>query len=140
ATALVHEAFARLAGDDLDFESREHFLTTCARTMRRVLVESARRKACAKRALRHVAQRERIEADPRQCVDHLVLDELLTTLGELDPRLLVIVELRFFAGLTIPEVAQVLGLSPKTVEADWTFARSWLARKLGSDAPSALAS
>ncbi|HLU50107.1 MAG TPA: ECF-type sigma factor [Planctomycetota bacterium] len=130
ATALVHEALARLSLDSREFDDAEHFLVCCARAMRRLLVDSARRRKRFETALETLARSEIAERDSCGAIDHLALDEALELLGRSCPGILRIVELRFFAGLTVNEVASVLGLSPKTVEAKWTFARKWLARRL----------
>lgn len=131
-TALVHEAWLRLVdGHDNTFEGRAHFFGVAAQAMRRVLVDHARRRQAAKRdggervtldAAHDVAISERTEL--------LALDEALERLAALDARHARVVELRFFAGLSIEEVAEVLGISPATVKRDWTFARAWLHREL----------
>lgn len=135
-TALVNEAFLKLAGQSqAQFESRGHFLAIAATAMRRVLVDHAERRASQKRggdrgrrnldtAPEPVAQSG---ADP---LDVLDLDAALTRLGALDERKAKVVELRHFAGLSVEEVADVLGSSPATVKRDWEFARVWLLREL----------
>jgi RNA polymerase sigma factor (TIGR02999 family) len=134
ATALVHEAYLRLVGSDqgLSWEGRGHFFAAAAEAMRRILVERARRKDCPK----HGGGQHRIDADldllaaPAPTVDLLALDEALTRLDQEAPRRAELVKLRFFAGLTMPEAAQVLGISLATAERYWTFARTWLFAEL----------
>jgi RNA polymerase sigma factor (TIGR02999 family) len=134
ATALVHEAYLRLVGpaDDQRWQNRGHFFAAAAEAMRRILVENARRKGRVK----HGGRRQRIElADACPVVeppsdDLLALDEALTRLAERDPVRAELVKLRFFAGLTMPEAAQALGLSLATAERHWTFVRTWLYAEL----------
>lgn len=135
-TALVHEVFLQLsARAALRAESREHVLALAARSMRRILVDSARRRGAAKRggdrlrvtlsgALRDAG------AGPDE-IDVLTLDELLHDFAKTYPRHAEIVELRFFGGLEVKETAQALGVSASTVMSDWRFARAWLAQALG---------
>ncbi len=129
ATALVHEAYLRLLGDDKpNWDSRTHFFTAAAEAMRRILIESARRKKSQKRG----GERQRLElrdADvgmegPSE--DILALDEALTALAEKDPLKADLVKLHYFGGLTLDEAAQALGLSESTAKRYWRFARTWL--------------
>src|SRR5262245_39096212 len=132
-TALVHEAFVRLAdADHVDWQDRRHFLAVAAQTMRRVTIDLSREHAAAKRGAGtvHVGLDSNVPDNRRSVVDLLALDEALETLGALDPRKVRVVELRFFAGLTVEETAQVLDVSPDTVARDWRFARAWLLRAL----------
>ena len=116
SAALVHEAYARLVGQEpLDFESRGHFFAVAAQLMRQILVDYARRHRAEKRG-------------GGSC--KLTLDDALKTLAELDPRQSRVVELRFFAGLSLEETAQVLEIGPATVQRDWTAARAWLHREI----------
>jgi RNA polymerase sigma factor (TIGR02999 family) len=134
ATALVHEAYLRLvdANQASQWDSRGHFFAACAEAMRRILVDKARRK----RSVKHGGERVRIDLDealvlgeePRQ--DLLELDGLLDQLAGADPRAAEVVKLRFFAGLTGEQTAGVLGLSPRTVDQLWAYARAWLFEKL----------
>ncbi len=133
-TALVHEAFARLLGQEgLQFKDRAHFLAVCAVAMRRILADHARRKRAAKRG---GGNRERVTLDNVETpagqdrIDVLALDLALTKLAALSERQARIIEYRFFAGMTIPEAAEALGLSTTTVEDDWRMARAWLAARL----------
>jgi RNA polymerase sigma-70 factor, ECF subfamily len=136
-TALVHEAWLRI-GDDDRWNDRTHFFATAARAMRRVLVDHARGKGRAKRG----GNWKRVDLDSAdvpgpgadlaadQGVDLVALDHALEELEQLSPRQARVVELRFFAGLEMDVVAQVLAVSPATVARDWRFARAWMARAL----------
>jgi RNA polymerase sigma factor (TIGR02999 family) len=133
-TALVHEAFVRLAdARQIDWHDRTHFLAVAARTMRRVLVDLARAQGSAKRGA-HAAHAP-LESDVAVIggpspVDLLALDEALERLATFDARKVRVIELRFFAGLTVEEAALVLNVSPDTVARDWRMARTWLLREL----------
>lgn len=136
ATALVHEAFLKLIGDeDISWENRGHFYAAAAQAMRRILIDHARKRNAEKRG----GARKRVplsvvdlatEADPEQV---MALEEAMTELEENDPRAASVVRLRFFAGLDVEETASVLGLSERTVMRDWAYARAILFEKL-SDA------
>jgi RNA polymerase sigma factor (TIGR02999 family) len=132
-TALVHEAFIKLTGlENPTWEDRAHFFRVASRAMRSVLVDYARRKQAAKRSGdRAPAAIDEIEDLPL-VREHEVLGvhEALDRLAAFDPRQGQIVELRYFVGLSIPETAEVLGLSPATVKRDWVSARAWLLREL----------
>jgi RNA polymerase sigma factor (TIGR02999 family) len=138
-TALVHEAFLRMAGrTPLSVQDRTHFLRAASQAMRRVLVDHARARNAQKRgAALHVTLDEAVAGAPQTAVDMLALDDALDRLGAAEPRWAQVVELRYFAGLEIPEVAAALGVSPATVKRDWQFARAWLSRELGPDAAAA---
>jgi len=139
-TALVNEAYLKLAGQDgLTFADRASFFGLAAKVMRRLLVDHARAHDAAKRggdAVR-VTLDEGIASLPSRDVDFADLDAALTELGRLDERQAQIIELRFFAGLGIEETAAALSLSPATVKREWATARAWLYRKLGSGGPAA---
>jgi RNA polymerase sigma factor (TIGR02999 family) len=129
ATALVHEAYLRLvSADGQNWQSRAHFFAAAATAIRRILIEHARRRSRLKRGgeLRRISLDE--AADVASSNDHhlLAVDEALTRLAALDPDAARVVELRFFAGLTVDEVAAVLNLSPSTVARAWRVARAWL--------------
>jgi RNA polymerase sigma factor (TIGR02999 family) len=132
-TALVHEAFLRLLAPG-SYEDRTHFLRAASAAMRHVLVDHARARNAAKRggALR-VTLDEGLAGRDDRVVELLVLDDALARLAAAEPRWAQVVELRFFGGLEVPEVAAALGISPATVKRDWQFARAWLARALGPD-------
>jgi len=134
-TALVHETFMRLtAAHQVDWHDRTHFLAVAARTMRRVLVDLARAKASAKRGARadHLPIDSGIAVAAPSPVDLIALDEVLDRLGAIDARKVRVIELRFFAGLSVEETAAVLEVSPDTVARDWRMARTWLLRELDS--------
>jgi RNA polymerase sigma factor (TIGR02999 family) len=131
ATGLVHEAYLRLVGDQ-QFSSRGHFFAAAAEAMRRILVDAARRKG----SVRHGGDRRRVDLDDGMHIknmvddDVLAIDEALTRLAQEDPARAEVVKLRFFAGLTMPEIASALGISLATAERYWTFARTWLFAEL----------
>jgi RNA polymerase sigma factor (TIGR02999 family) len=136
ATALVHEAWLRLDGQhDARWESRTQFLAVAAQMMRRVLVDHARTRRALKRGgggggtQVTLGDADHAIAAPDE-VDVLALDDALARLATLDPRKARLVELRYFAGLSIPEAAAALGISPATVGREWAVARMWLRREL----------
>lgn len=132
-TALVHEAYLRLAGQrDTDWQSRRQFFAIAARQMRRVLVDHARARGARKRAggWRRVTLEEGAAAVPPQDLDILALDDALRELATVDPERARMVELRFFGGLTLDETAEALSVSEATVTRDWRVARAWLHRRL----------
>ena len=132
ATALVHEAYLRLVGQDAGFANRAHFLALAASMMRRVLVDHARARAAAKRPRPelHISLEEAGPSIEPRPVELLSLDRALTELAALDARQARLVELRYFVGLTAEEAAEVLGISPTTVKREWNLARAWLYRHL----------
>ena len=138
STALVHEAYLRLAGQNPpEWQNRAHFFGIAARIMRQILVEHARGRATAKRgggAFRLTLD-SAIALSDNLDVDIVELDRALTDLAELDPQQGRIVELRFFGGLTIEDTSEVLGISPATVKRDWVTARAWLYRAMTGEAP-----
>jgi RNA polymerase sigma factor (TIGR02999 family) len=127
ATALVHEAYLRLVGDQ-QFENRRHFFAAAAEAMRRILVENARRK----RSLKRGGDRRRLDLDMEQPVEVgrseslLALDEALDRLQTRDPDKAQLVKLRYFAGMTIEQTAESLGISVTTANRWWNYARAWL--------------
>jgi RNA polymerase sigma factor (TIGR02999 family) len=152
ATALVNEAFVRMAGERArQFNSRTHFLAIAALSMRQILVQRAR----ARNAIKRGGGPQRVTLDeanavnvdaafvggfsrPEQApgdIDVLALDEALSRLAALDADLAKLVELRYFGGLTVEEVADVMGTSPATVKRQWALARAWLKRALDGDQP-----
>jgi RNA polymerase sigma factor (TIGR02999 family) len=139
ATALVHEAYLRLVENERQqWDSRRHFFSAAAEAMRRILVESARRK----KAVKHGGGLERVDFDPADSIvmdeklDLLALDDALTKFAELEPLKAELVKLRFFAGMTMDEAAAALGISVATAHRHWTFARTWLFAALASGIPS----
>jgi RNA polymerase sigma factor (TIGR02999 family) len=138
-TALVHEVYLRLVGQKrVDWQGRAHFLAIAAQAMRQVLVDLARRHRTAKRAgNRHrVALDDNLVIQSNREVDLLALEDALTKLTKLDPCQAKMIELRFFGGLSVAEVAKVSGKSKRSVEREWTMVRAWLRRELsGSDLP-----
>ena len=130
-TALVHEAYLRLAAQDVSWRNREHFVSVAAQMMRRVLVDHARGHVRDKRGgglKLAIADMDCLA--PAEGNDLLALDEALQRLARRYPQKSRVVELRFFGGLSIEETARVLQVSDSTVERDWKFARAWLAREL----------
>jgi len=135
ATALVHEAYVRLADQSsISMEHRAQFFGLAAKIMRDILVDHARKRVSAKRGgdqLRiSLSKAERLGHKPE--VELLALDDALNFLAETNPKHSRVVELRFFGGLTIEETAQVMGLSHATTERYWSFARAWLRRELAA--------
>lgn len=130
-TALVHEAYLRLVGQNNPlWEDRTHFYGVAARLMRQILVEHARRKRAIKRAARTVSLEHALSFHQERGRDLVALDNALTALEKLDPRKCKAVELRYFGGLSIEETAQLLGISAPTVKRRWSSARAWLRREL----------
>jgi len=138
-TALVHEAYLRLVGDadERRWNSRGHFFAAAAEAMRRILVESARRK----QRVKHGGELRRVDLDAQDVPvrpppeEILALDEALTRLAAEDPDTARIVDLHFFAGLSIEESAEALGVSRATAYRQWTYAKGWLRLAIGGDAP-----
>ena len=134
-TALVHEAWLRLGGDGQHWDNRAHFFGAAAEAMRRILIDRARRKLAA----RHGGGQQRLDADeieiaaPAKDDDELLaVHEALDQLAAHDARKADLVKLRYFAGLTIEEAADVLGISAPTAKRDWTYARAWLFRAVSA--------
>ncbi len=134
ATGLVHEAYVRLVGDanDAEWSNRGHFFAAAAEAMRRILIENARRKG----RIRHGGELKRVDLDSQLQVSDesdtnlLALDEALGQLEDEEPEAARVVKLRYFAALTIEETAAALGISARTVNRHWTFARAWLYERL----------
>jgi len=128
-TALVHEAYIKLVAQrNADWQSRTHFFAVASQSMRRILVDYARRQLRAKRGGRQakLSLDEVLVVSPDRPDRMLALDEALTRLERLDARQGRIVELRYFGGLTVEEAAEILGVSPTTVRREWTSAKAWL--------------
>jgi RNA polymerase sigma factor (TIGR02999 family) len=135
-TALVHEAFLKLFEyKDVDWQGRGHFFAVASQTMRRILVDHARRVHAGKRG----GEREHVSLDSAflyaqdRGAELIALDEALDRLAELDPRQCRIVELRFFGGLGVEETAEVLGVSERTIKREWSVARAWLYGELKNE-------
>jgi RNA polymerase sigma-70 factor (ECF subfamily) len=127
-TALVNEAYIRLARDNARWDSKAHFFGAAARAMRQVLAGHAREKAAQKRAgeAARVTFNDLEIPSVERNLDVVLLDEAMTALSQVDERLTRVMELRYFAGLSLAEVAELTGCSPATVKRDWAYARAWL--------------
>jgi len=133
ATALVHEAYVRLIKqEDVEWQNRAHFFAVAAQAIRRILVDHARARGRGKRGggLQRVRLDENVAVLEERDLDLVALDESMEKLARLHERQARIVELRFFGGLTLKEVGEFLGVSPRTVDGDWRMARAWLRREL----------
>jgi RNA polymerase sigma factor (TIGR02999 family) len=135
-TALVHEAYLRLAKiEGAAWKDRAHFFAVCARIMRRILVDDARKRLSEKRGGHAERQAEGVmdvlpALDPHRAQELCAIDDALTSLAEIDARRAKVIELRFFGGLSVDETAEALRVSPQTVMRDWKLARAWLTREL----------
>jgi RNA polymerase sigma factor (TIGR02999 family) len=131
-TALINEAYMRMIQEDIDWNSREHFIGFAAHVMRRVLVDYAR----ARNADQRVGKRERVELQdhiaisPERLEEVALLDEALDRLEKKNPRQAKVVELRYFGGLSTEQIAAALGIAPRSVKRDWALARIWLFEEL----------
>jgi RNA polymerase sigma factor (TIGR02999 family) len=134
STAVVHEAFIRLIDQNVEWKSRAHFFAIAAKMMRRILVDHARAKSTSKRGagMPRVGMDEQAMESQERNVDLVALDEALEHLARIDPQRSRIVELRYFGGLSNEESANVLGISPATVQRQWSGAKAWLYRELSS--------
>jgi len=137
STALVHEAYVRLAGKDApEWRNRAHFFGIAARLMRQILVDHARAHCAGKRgggAYKLLLDEELAQVKGKE-LDLIDLDNALQNLARLDPQQSQIVELRFFSGLSIEDTSEILGVSPATVKRDWATARLWLQREMARSA------
>jgi RNA polymerase sigma factor (TIGR02999 family) len=132
-TALVNEAYLRLVDvEGVRWQDRTHFFAVSAQIMRRILVDSARAHLADKRGgrLPHVYLDESMDASPQSSEDLIALDDALNALEEMDPRKARVVELRFFAGLSVEQTAEALNISAPSVKRDWKLAKAWLTREL----------
>jgi RNA polymerase sigma factor (TIGR02999 family) len=136
-TALLHEAYLRMLGADVEWEDRAHFYAVAAQTMRRILVDHARGRGRDKRGGSGVRLplEEDVAAAPSRSADVIALDEALSRLSSLDERKAKTVELHYFGGLTYDETARVLGISPATVDRELRLAKAWLYRELTDEPP-----
>ena len=135
-TALVNEAFLKLVDQkNVDWQGKSHFFAVGAQAMRRILCDHARSKSREKRGgdRQKISLNEEITLSPQRDEDLLAVDEALVKLSKVDPRQARIVELRFFGGMTVQEVAEVLEVSKRTVEAEWTMVKAWLRRELSAE-------
>ena len=134
ATALVHEAYPRLAGAGSPWKDRQHFIGIAARSMRQILVERARARGAQKRwaGLERVSISDSLAVAAHEEAMLPALDEALERLEAIDPEQARVVDLRFFAGLSVEETADALAMSPATVKRRWSLARAWLFRELSS--------
>ena len=133
STALVHEAYFRLVGQDLpEWKNRAHFFAIAAKFMRQILVDYARRHRASKRGsgVCMLSLDNAVTLPQRKAVDVVALDDALNVLAEVDARQSRVVELRFFAGLSLEETSEVMGVATATVQRDWTAARAWLHREI----------
>jgi RNA polymerase sigma-70 factor (ECF subfamily) len=131
-TALINEAYLRLARENVDWQSRQHFIGVAANVMRRLLVDHARAHNAEMRAggLQRVELEEGFMVSGERSKEVLALHEALTTLEEVDPRQAKVVELRYFGGFSVEEIAEILEMSPRSVKRDWALARIWLHKRM----------
>jgi RNA polymerase sigma factor (TIGR02999 family) len=131
-TALINEAYMRLVGSDVDWKNREHFIGVAANMMRRVLVDYARARNAEMRGggLQRVELAEGLALSVERMDEVLALDEALSRLAAKDPRQARVVELRYFGGLSIEQIAALLDIAPRTVKRDWSLAKIWLFEEL----------
>jgi RNA polymerase sigma-70 factor (ECF subfamily) len=131
-TALIHEAYLRLAGNDIDWQSRAHFIGIAANVMRHILVDHARAHQAGMRGgdFQRVAFEEGMAISTERTSEVLFLHEALDELEKVNARQARVVELRYFAGLSVKEIALVLGIAPRSVERDWALARIWLFKRM----------
>lgn len=136
ATALINEAYLRLVREDVDWNSRAHFIGVAAHVMRQVLVDYARAHKAERRAggLKRVEMQEGLAISAEQLDEVALLDEALGRLEKQNPRQARVVELRYFGGLSVEEISALLGIAPRSVKRDWSLARIWLFRELRPEA------
>jgi RNA polymerase sigma-70 factor (ECF subfamily) len=137
ATALINEAYLRLAGEDIDWNSRAHFIGLAAHVMRQVLVDYARQHNAERRAggLHRVEMQDDLAISPDRLDEVASIDQALTRLAASNPRQAKVVELRYFGGLSVEQIAQLLDIAPRSVKRDWSLARIALARDLFPNSP-----
>ncbi len=131
---LVHEAYIKLAGQDVSWQNRSHFFGIAANAMRQILVDHARRRKADKRGgeMTRVSLNENVVVVEETFERLLMLDDALSQLQQFDERLSKVVELRYFSGLTVEETAEVLSISPRTVKNDWSLAKAWLHKTMSA--------
>jgi RNA polymerase sigma-70 factor (ECF subfamily) len=131
-TALVNEAYMRLANDDVDWQNRAHFIGIAANVMRHVLVDYARQRNAQFRGggLKQVELKDDVAVVKQRLDEAIMLDEALDRLAKEKPRQARIVELRYFGGLSVEQVASIMGIAPRSVKRDWALARIWLHQQL----------
>jgi RNA polymerase sigma factor (TIGR02999 family) len=136
ATALINEAYLRLVGEDIDWNSRGHFIGLAAHVMRRVLVDYARQHNAERRAggLRRVELEDNLAISPERLDEVLFIDSALAKLKEKSPRQAQVVELKYFGGLSVEQIASTLDVAPRSVKRDWSLARMFLYRELNPGA------
>jgi RNA polymerase sigma-70 factor (ECF subfamily) len=137
ATALIHEAYLKLAGAQVDWKNREHFIGVAARVMRRVLVDYARAHGAEARGgeLKRVDMEEGLAVSAERTEELLLVDAALERLAKSEPRQARVVELRYFGGLSVEEIASLLHISARSVKRDWLLARLWLFKELHANGP-----
>jgi RNA polymerase sigma-70 factor (ECF subfamily) len=135
-TALINEAYLRLVGEDIDWNSRGHFIGLAAHVMRRVLVDYARQHNAERRAggLQRVEMEDNLAISPERLNEVLFLDSALAKLKEKSPRQAQVVELKYFGGLSVEQIASTLDVAPRSVKRDWSLARMFLYRELNPGA------
>ncbi|HYK37810.1 sigma-70 family RNA polymerase sigma factor [Alloacidobacterium sp.] len=132
ATALINEAYLRLVNNEIDWQGRQHFIVVAANVMRRVLVDHARAHHAERRGgqLQRVELKEELAISEKRSSEVLALHEALNHLDELNPRQAKVVELRYFGGLSIEEIGNILNISERSVKRDWALARIWLFKEI----------
>jgi len=138
-TALINEAYLRLAQEPIDWNNRQHFIAIAANVMRRVLVDHARAHNAEHRGggMQRVEMQDEFAISPEKLQEVALLDEALKNLEKQNPRQAKVVELRYFGGLSVEEIAALLRMSPRSVKRDWSLARVWLFRELKPNAQGA---
>jgi RNA polymerase sigma factor (TIGR02999 family) len=137
ATALINEAYLRLVGEEIDWKDRGHFIGLAAHVMRRVLVDYARQHNAERRAggLQRVEMEDNLAISPERLDEVLFLDTAMEKLKEKSSRQAQVVELKYFGGLSVEQIAATLGVAPRSVKRDWSLARMFLYRELNPGAP-----
>jgi RNA polymerase sigma factor (TIGR02999 family) len=137
-TALVHEVYLRLCGQNAKWQNRAHFMAVAGQLMRRILVDYARQRVASKRGgheQRLELEQCEIEVNAEQSEEIIAIDECLERLAQLDSQQARVVEMRYFAGMTVEETAEALAISPRTVKREWAMAKAWLRIEISSRIP-----